>query len=159
MISLSQWATDHDIPPQAYRALLELLGLPDGRAAGTNLYKSEAAVQQSLRVNAATAGARLWRNNVGAGYMQDGSFVRWGLANDSAAMNRVVKSSDLIGIHPVDITPDHVGQTIGQFVAIEVKKPGWRYAGTQRESAQLAFIEMINRLGGRAYFSTRGDAI
>lgn len=104
---------------------------------------SEAAIQTQLRVAASRAGWRLWRNNVGAGTLENGSHVRWGLANDSPAMNRAIKSSDLIGIKPG-----------GQFVCREMKRPGWKYTGTDREVAQLAFITLVNGMGGDAAFST-----
>lgn len=115
---------------------------------------SEAAVGVQVRLEASRLGIRLWRNNVGAGYMQDGSFIRWGLCNDSAAVNAKIKSADLIGIRPVLITPEMVGRTIGQFVSREVKAADWRWRGTDRERAQLAWAELVNSLGGDAAFTT-----
>lgn len=115
---------------------------------------SEATAQNLVRLAASRAGCRLWRNNVGAGYLTDGTFVRFGLANESAAVNKHIKSADLVGIRPVLITPDHVGQTIGQFLSREVKRPGWRYAGTAHERAQLAWAELVRSLGGDAAFTT-----
>ena len=88
---------------------------------------------------------------------QEGTFLRYGLANDSTAMNKKIKSSDLIGIRPIVIRPEHVGQTIGQFVAIECKQGGWRYAGTDREVAQLKWLELIASLGGYAQFNCSGE--
>lgn len=109
-----------------------------------------------IRINASKLGWRLWRNNVGAGKV-DGKFMRWGLCNDSAILNQQFKSSDLIGIRPVVITQNMVGTTIGQFVSIEVKRPGWRFSGSDREMAQKRWIDMINKLGGLAFFTNKGD--
>jgi hypothetical protein len=116
--------------------------------------KIESVVQADIRQEAAGKGMYLWRNNVGAAQDASGNFFRFGLANDSAKMGKMIKSSDLIGIRPVVITQDMVGKTIGQFVAREVKREGWEYKGTQREEAQLKFIKLINSLGGDANFAS-----
>ena len=115
----------------------------------------ETDVTNLTRINASRAGWKLWRNNVGAGKV-DGKFIRWGLCNETPAANKNFKSSDLIGIRPVLITPDMVGQTIGQFVSIETKAPGWRYHGTEREVAQKRWIDMILANGGLAFFTNDG---
>lgn len=97
----------------------------------------------------------MWRNNVGVLIDATGRPVRYGLANDSKAMNQAVKSADLIGIRPVTITPDMVGQTIGQFVSIEVKAEGWRpQPNDQHEIAQRKWAELVILAGGYAIFST-----
>jgi hypothetical protein len=115
----------------------------------------EAVVQARVRLAASQAGARLWRNNVGAGVLSDGSYLRWGLANDSTALNKAVKSGDLIGIKPVLITAGHVGQTLGVFCSREVKRSGWRYnPNNARERAQQAWIDLVRDLGGDAAFTT-----
>jgi hypothetical protein len=119
----------------------------------THAGKSEQSVQAAVRLEASRKGCRLWRNNVGACKTDTGGQIRYGLANDSAGMNRVIKSSDLIGIRPVTIGPEHVGTVIGQFLAREVKKGSWRFAGTDREQAQLRFIAAVRALGGDAAFS------
>lgn len=120
---------------------------------------SEADIQAKVRLEAASKGARLWRNNVGCLRCPDGSYLRYGLANDSSAVNDVFKSSDLIGIKPILITQDMVGSTIGQFIAREVKRPDWVYKATGHEKAQKAFIDFINSMGGDASFCTNTGTI
>lgn len=115
---------------------------------------SEAGVQSRVRLEATRKGKRLFRNNLGAGFMEDGSFIRWGLANDSARVNEVCKSSDLIGISGEIITPADVGQRRGRFIAREVKPEAWRWKGDEHEQAQLAFLEIIASYGGDAAFTT-----
>lgn len=147
------WAARWQIPPAAMADLqTRLLGLDGTPTAVAG--KSEAAVQSQVRLEASRKGGRLFRNNVGAGYGEDGSFMRWGLANDSAQVNKVIKSADLIGLRPVLIEQKHVGLVIGQFVSREVKAAGWKYAGTDREVAQLNWAALVNTLGGDASFAT-----
>ena len=104
---------------------------------------SEATLQAAIRAEAPRHGVYLWRNN--SGVLQDGRGVpvRFGLGNDSSRLNAVLKSSDLIGIAPS-----------GRFVAIEVKKAGWRGPRTDRERAQAAFINLVRKQGGIAAFVT-----
>ena len=115
---------------------------------------SEASVAARVRLEASRLGIRLWRNNVGAGKLTNGTFIRFGLANESTQMNTHIKSADLIGIRPILIGPEHVGLTIGQFVSRECKHPGWRYAGDAHEIAQKRWADLINILGGNASFVT-----
>ncbi len=123
-----------------------------GFASGMGNVTTEAGVQNRERLRASVAGGRLWRNNVGCLKNEDGAFVRYGLANDSKRINKQFKSSDLIGIQPVVVQPHDVGHTFGLFVAREVKRPGWKYTATEREVAQLAFLTLIESLGGDARF-------
>ncbi|MNE94659.1 hypothetical protein D3C80_1926510 [compost metagenome] len=51
-----------------------------------------------------------------------------------------------------------VGQKLAQFVSVEVKRPGWRFAGTDRERAQQAWVNLVAANGGHAFFSTGGFA-
>lgn len=115
---------------------------------------NETSLINVIKLEASRKSARLWRNNVGATYTPEGSFIRYGLANESKAINKILKSSDLIGIKTVVITPDMVGKTIGQFLAREVKPTGWKFSGTEREVAQQNFINLINSLSGNAAFAT-----
>jgi hypothetical protein len=119
-------------------------------------YKTETDVQQTARIEASEDGARLWRNNSGALFDERGRLVRYGLCNESKKMNDEIKSSDLIGVRPILITPEMVGTVIGQFVAIECKPEAWKFTGTLREVAQKKFIDLVNALGGFAKFTTKG---
>ena len=119
--------------------------------------QNEATVQASVKLAASKAGWRLWRNNVGVLLDSRGVPVRYGLANESKQVNSMVKSGDLIGIRPVLITPEMVGQTIGQFVSIECKREGWKPSATDgHEQAQARWAEIVLLHGGYAKFST-GD--
>lgn len=115
---------------------------------------NEAVIQKKIRLHYSELGCLTWRNNVGACMDDKGNFIRYGLANESKKMNEHIKSSDLVGILPILITPEMVGMTIGQFMAIECKHSEWQYKGTPREQAQLRFIELVKSKGGAAMFAT-----
>jgi hypothetical protein len=151
---INEWAAHWRIPPAALADLIARLTNATTDDAAPPRGASEAAVQALVRLEASQKGARLWRNNIGAGVLENGSFVRWGLANDTAAMNAAVKSADLIGIKPRLITHADVGTVIGQFLSREVKALGWKYSPTPRERAQLAWLTLIRALGGDAAFAT-----
>ena len=143
--TLLEWQRKHGITAEALADLVTMVGLDVQHSTKDT---PEARVQDEARLLASKMGWRLFRNNVGVLKDERGIPVRYGIANDSPAMNKRIKSSDLIGIRPVVITPDMVGSTIGQFVAREVKKAGWKYKGTEHEEAQLAFGTLIIGLGG-----------
>ncbi len=92
------------------------------------------------------------RNNSGALKDKDGRVVRFGLNNISDKQNAEFKSSDRIAIMPVTITPEMVGKTVGIFMAVEMKKEGWKFTGKDREVGQQNFIDYINARGGIAFF-------
>jgi hypothetical protein len=152
--TIHQWAGRHGVSHAALDELERMLGLEDlqpslKREAG----KSEGAVQNNLRLHLAQyPNWRVWRNNVGALKDSRGVPVRYGLANDSPAMNEKFKSSDLICGEKIQITQEMIGQWILQHVHIECKAEGWEYTGTERERAQLRWLMMIVLAGGRAYF-------
>ena len=121
---------------------------------------SESQAQQQVRLKVRAAGGYSWRNNVGctpAGCESCGAQrrpVRYGLANDSHALNANIKSSDLILAIPRVVTQGMVGTTIAQFGGVETKRPGWKYTGTKRELGQKAWLALVTSLGGYATFST-----
>ena len=94
----------------------------------------ETTLQNEIRMALSKVGVTNWRNNTGALRDKDGRLVRYGLCTGS---------SDIIGIKPVKITEDMVGQVIGQFVAIEVKTPG-----KHPTEAQKKFLKAVRRAGG-----------
>jgi hypothetical protein len=69
-------------------------------------------------------------------------------------MNKSIKSSDFVGIYRRLVTPSDVGLYVGQFYAIETKRQGWRYSGDEHEAAQLAFLTLVNTMGGIGKFTT-----
>jgi hypothetical protein len=145
-MTLNEWAIHYQISANALDTLKEMFNTDPPAVAAADpdfVCVSEAAVQAQVRVEASRLGWRLFRNNLGAGKMQDGSFVRWGLCNDSATLNASLKSSDLVG-----------WDSRGRFVAIECKPPGWRFTGGPHEAAQLRWIELVVGAGGVGRFVT-----
>jgi hypothetical protein len=151
-----EWARRWGVSSEALQDLAKAVGMFGDYEPHAVHATSESSAQANVRIEASRQGARLWRNNVGHVETADGRHFRYGIANDSVAVNRQVKSADLIGLRPVLITSEHVGSLFGQFVAREVKRPGWKYHGTSRERAQLQFLTIVLALGGDANFSTGG---
>jgi hypothetical protein len=163
------WATRWGIPSAAVQELRAMMGVVPGVTVGTGAVGSEAGVQAARRLEAAKHGLVLWRNNVGQIMDERNVPVRFGLANDNKATNKVFKSSDLIGIRP---TQCPCGLTYGVFTAEETKHPGWTYGGDKpcsckphkaqckscHERGQMAFIQFVLAKGGIARFVTEGDA-
>ena len=110
----------------------------------------ESDVSNLIRLEASRLGIHLFRNNVGATYTHDGSFIRYGLANESKSMNSLLKSADLIGIRPILIEPWMVGTILGQFVSREIKNTSWKEDNSPRSAAQRNWRDLIIRLGGDA---------
>jgi len=150
-MNLIEWSKRWNLPPLALIELNEMFGTDRNNAP---VEMSESAVQQRIRLKESQKGNRLFRNNVGAFKAENGGMVRYGLANESKSMNKVLKSSDLIGITRVLITQEHVGEIMGVFTAYEVKEATWSYKGTNHEVAQWNFLSLISSLGGIARFIT-----
>lgn len=125
---------------------------------GLQIMLNETPVQQRIRLEAGRLNVPLWRNNVGACRDVSGRLIRYGLANESEAMNREIKSSDLVGIIPIVITPSDIGRTFGVFVAVETKAEGWKLTpGDDRGQAQAAFHRIVQSFGGLAGFARSDD--
>ena len=158
MNSYTEWAVAY---PEAALALGTILTTDVSHTGGG----SEARAQQRARLDISRQGALSWRNNVGAtpakcpDCQAPQQPVRYGLANDSVRVNQRIKSSDLILLIPRMITPDMVGKVIGQFGAVEVKRPGSVRTTAGREAAQSAWLALVAKNGGYASFSTGGVAL
>jgi len=120
---------------------------------------NESAVQSLVRERFGFIGP-MWRNNSGAMEDKTGRVVRFGLGNDSAALNREIKSSDLIGGTPVLIRPHHVGHVFLNFTALECKRLGWSLRPNDKHAqAQLRYMEIVRNHGGFADFITHPSQI
>ncbi len=114
----------------------------------------ESEIQQLIQLDARSIDCHLMRNNSGALEDKTGRLVRFGLNNISQSVNDSIKSSDLIGFTRVLITPEHVGQVLAVFTAIEVKREDWKPSPVdKRERAQFAFLQWVNSFGGIAGFA------
>lgn len=121
----------------------------------------EQASQIDVELTASKLGCRLLRNNSGAFTDEDGRVIRFGLGNISKKVNDQLKSSDLIGITEVVITPEMVGKKVGVFTAIEVKPESFTikedYREKSREWAQNNFIKWAIGMGAFGGFARNGE--
>lgn len=150
-MSLLEWAAKWGVSVDALRDLAtSAIYAPVTKDNG-----SESRQQSLVRLEAAQKrNVYLFRNNVGACTTDTGSFVRYGLANDTPAMNKAVKSADLIGFRVKLITRADVGTTVAQFVSRECKHATWRWTNTEENQAQLKWAALINTHGGDAAIVT-----
>lgn len=120
--------------------------------------KDESEVQQDIQIGLMPV-CNVMRNNSGALKDDTGRSVRYGLGNISKKHNERIKSSDLLGITKVVITPEMVGRTLGIFTAIEVKNEKWKSDKKfdKRETAQKNFINWVLSMGGFAGFANSVD--
>jgi hypothetical protein len=158
---IDEWAREFGVSVAAVAELKRRMGIdtaPQTHELGTGEPAGSEGRQQALvRLEAAKKGVRLFRNNVGAIKDERGVPVRFGLANDSKALNDVLKSADLIGWTPTLIQPHHVGMMFALFTSVEMKHEGWTYKGDAHERAQLAWLNLVIAGGGRALFATGPD--
>lgn len=124
---------------------------------------SEQHIQQVIRLECGgpNSGTKLWRNNVGTAWTGKAEQVT---ATNAFAIGRTLKpgdvvvrqarplhaglcpgSADLIGYRTVTITPEHVGQTVAVFAAVEVKS-----ATGRPTPEQTTWLQHVSAAGGRA---------
>lgn len=121
---------------------------------------SESNIQSRTRLVGSAKGWRLWRNQRGAGKLESGNHVRFGIANDSKQLGDQLKSGDLIGWRPLVITADMVGKTLAQFVSVECKAEDWVPSLTdEHEIAQRRWANLVNMEGGYAVFINDPDKL
>ncbi len=150
-----EWATAWAVPVWAVHDLMARLGMGYEPQRFAELEGwSEAAIQNKVRIDAGKAGILAWRNNVGALPDATGRIVRYGLCNDTKELNKRIKSSDLVGVNPVLITPAHVGHIIGQAWFRECKEYGWKFTGDPHELAQQRFGQIVISKGADFAFTT-----
>ena len=122
---------------------------------------SEQRIQQEIRLALGNGTARLWRNNVGTGWAGQATKITAGnlravqfsirpgdvLVRQGRPLHAGLckGSSDLIGLRSITIGPEHLGQTLAVFAAVEVKAPTGRTTPDQR-----AFIDAVAAMGGLA---------
>lgn len=108
---------------------------------------AETPLQKTIRLNAQkTYDCYLFRNNSGAFQDKTGRLIRFGLGNDSKAVNKALKSSDLVGFLPC--------RGLAVIIGVETKAPGWKWKGDAREVAQLHWLQLLNDNGGLGFFAT-----
>lgn len=144
-MTLDEWAEKWGIPDAAIRdlAMFQI----ETKNLDPKVF-SERGVSDRVRLEAASAGWHLWRNNRGAFKDDTGRWVRYGLANDSKPLGDSLKSGDLFGWKPRLIKLDDVGKIIAQTVNRECKRPDWRYSGSPEEEAQMRWHTLILASGG-----------
>jgi hypothetical protein len=97
---------------------------------------SEQELQQRIRLELGSGPVRLWRNNVGALRDQRGRLVSYGLCPGS---------SDLIGLRRLRVGPEHLGQELAVFCALEIKSQRGRPSAEQQR-----FLAQVGAMGGLA---------
>ena len=105
---------------------------------------NETDVVKQVVMDHARQGIHLFRNNSGTAFNSTGRPIYFGLGHVSKSSASLIASSDLIGFKK---TP--YGAI---FMAVEVKKPGWKFYA-KRDFKQAAFLKMIHMNGGIAYFT------
>lgn len=117
---------------------------------------SEGDIMRSLMKRLSVTGARVFRNNVGTGWV--GKVIRRAEGQITLDQPRPLEaglctgSSDLIGWRSITITPDMVGKTVAVFTAVETKTRFGRLSPDQAN-----FLRVVHDAGGVAIIATNDD--
>lgn len=125
---------------------------------------AEGDLMRRLQMAATSLGARLFRQQVGMGWvgkaerinMVRSVLVRPGdvvLRNARPFHAGIEGMSDLGGWVPVEVTADMVGTTVAIYAQVEVKE------NARPTKAQLAWIKAVNDAGGRAGIAHDDDEL
>ena len=132
---------------------------------------SETPLMRRIMVHLSRAGAHVFRNNVGQGWVgksfrlkDEATLLQAGTAKHLSAGTVIIMaarplhagllegSSDLIGWKPVVITQEMVGKTFGLFFGCEVKDG----LGVQSPE-QIIWARIVNGAGGLAFVARSED--
>lgn len=126
----------------------------------------EQNIQNLLRIFMSAIGIVNWRNNTGTGWVGKTRHIRKHCTVVCEPGDVVIKnarplksglckgSSDVIGITPLLITTENLGQTIGVFTAVEVKTDTGRPT-----KEQLSFLKAVEAHGGYAGLARNQDDV
>jgi hypothetical protein len=126
---------------------------------------SEIDLMRRVQVMASQFGMRLFRNNVGMGWIGKSTRISTAVTLRLEPGDVVIRqarplhaglcegSSDLIGFQPLEIKEKHVGQVFAVFSAVETKMNGGRTSAVQQN-----FIQMIQNAGGIGFVCRDEDS-
>lgn len=137
--SIGEWQQQYGVSDAAVQALVAM-SYPQTL---TTDAKNSNDTSNLIRAEASKYGLAMWRNNSGVLRNEENIPIRFGLGNVSKKINKVWKSSDLIGVG-----------FYGRIVFCEVKPPAWKKPQNEHERAQLAALMQVNALGGIGFFAT-----
>lgn len=110
---------------------------------------NEQEIQQLIRINCSRGDSRLWRNNVGKAFSGEHTTVtKKNLQIIKASLrvgDLVIRSPRIVKYGLCNGSADLIGITKGQFVSLEVKRPGGRAT-----PEQIKWLSMVRQMGGIA---------
>lgn len=104
----------------------------------------ETIIMAKVQLAVTPLGARLFRNQVGSYQLKDGRWLSSGIGGPGGA--------DLVGWTPLTIGPQHLGQRLAVFTALEVKTAKGTPTDQQRD-----FLQGVRDQGGLAHLVRSPD--